>query len=78
MASTLNIVTRIEDDGSLWATVEEMPGVYATGDTEEELRASLEEGISLWLAKPSESAPAVSLGELRRREAVASADLVYA
>jgi predicted RNase H-like HicB family nuclease len=78
MASKLSILMRIEDDGSLWATVEEMPGVYATGDTENELRESLEEGISLWLAKPGEPAPNVSLSELHRREAVASADLVYA
>lgn len=35
------------EDGSFWATVEEYPGVFATGDTLDELRESLEEGVAL-------------------------------
>lgn len=60
MASNLNIVVH-DGDGALWATVQEMPGVFATGDTMDELRESLEEGISLWLAEPGEE-PAGGLG----------------
>lgn len=48
---TLNVRVRHED-GSLWATVDEFPGVFATGGDLEELRESLEEGIALWLAEP--------------------------
>lgn len=40
----LRVNVRLED-GSLWATVEEYPGVFATGDNLDELRESLQEGI---------------------------------
>lgn len=59
MPEELHINVRIED-GSLWATVDEFPGVFATGDTAEELRVSLEEGISLYLAEPGKDAPSVT------------------
>lgn len=49
------------EDGSLWATVESMPGVFATGETLDELRESLEEGISLYLAEQGREAPPVSV-----------------
>lgn len=66
MASTvpsdLDITIRLED-GAFWATVTEFPGVFATGDTLEELRASLQEGISLYLAEDG-PAPKVTLGPL--------------
>lgn len=42
-----------EGDGSLWASVEELPGVFATGDDEAELQASLEESIGLYLSTES-------------------------
>jgi excisionase family DNA binding protein len=35
------------EDGAYWATVDEHPGVFATGDTLEELGKSLQEGIAL-------------------------------
>jgi predicted RNase H-like HicB family nuclease len=75
MHEELHIDVRIED-GSLWATVDELPGVFATGDTSEELRASLEEGISLYLAKPDETPHPVTLDEFD--SAVASARLARA
>lgn len=49
------------EDGSLWATVEDMPGVFATGDDLDELRESLAEGISLYLAEEGQEAPPVSV-----------------
>lgn len=74
----LNIVVRHDEDGSLWATVEELPGVFATGDTMDELRESLQEGISLYLASPDQPTPHVTVGELRPKHEVASASVVYA
>ena len=46
MTQTVHVRVRFEDQAFL-ATVDEYPGVFATGDTLDELRESLEEGISL-------------------------------
>lgn len=35
------------EDGQFWATVDEHPGMFATGGTLKELRASVREGIAL-------------------------------
>jgi predicted RNase H-like HicB family nuclease len=68
------------EDGAFWATVEEYPGVFATGDNFDELRQSLQEGIALVLARPGEEPPLVTLGALHLEPAAMSADaeLVYA
>jgi len=68
------------EDGAFWATVEEYPGVFATGDNFDELRESLQEGIALVLAHPGEEPPAVRLGALHLEPVAMSADaeLVYA
>ncbi len=75
----LHVRVRREDD-SFWATVDEFPGVFATGDTLDELRQSLEEGISLVLERPNGEVPTVSLQPLQLElvETIASAELVYA
>jgi len=44
------------EDGSYWANVPELPGVFATGDTLDELFDSLREGVVLVLADDSEPA----------------------
>jgi predicted RNase H-like HicB family nuclease len=69
-----------QEDGSLWATVEEFPGVLATGDDLEELRKSLEEGIRLMKTEPGdEELAAFRLSELvLPGETSASADLIPA
>jgi predicted RNase H-like HicB family nuclease len=69
-----------EDDGVMWATVEEMPGVFATGHTLDELRESLEEGIALYLADEDRPAPTVRLGEFHDGAQVTEtrADLAFA
>ncbi len=68
-----------QEDGSYWATVDEYPGVLATGDDLEELRKGLEEGIRLMKAGPGEELPAVRLSELQlASETPASAELVPA
>ena len=75
----LHVNVRHEDD-SFWATVDEFPGVLATGDDLDELRESLQEGIALILARPGEEPPAVTLGSLQLEPIAisAGAELVYA
>jgi predicted RNase H-like HicB family nuclease len=69
-----------QEDGSFWATVDEYPGVLATGDDLEELRASLEEGIRLMKAEPGDEVPELRLSELKLEpsETPASAELLPA
>lgn len=52
------------EDGALWATLEEFPGVFATGDTPEELRACIQEGPSFYVAEAGEHAGAVRVSPL--------------
>ncbi len=74
----LHINVRYEAD-SLWATVDEFPGVFATGDNLDELRESLEEGIALVLERNGEI-PDVAIAPLRPEpaETTASSELVLA
>ncbi len=64
----------------MWATVDEYPGVFATGDNLDELRESLQEGIALVLASPGEEPPPVTLAPLNPEPVAttASSELVYA
>lgn len=75
----LNVRVRLEDD-VYWATVDEFPGVFATGDNLDELRQSLAEGISLVLAPLGVEPPKVTLAPLRHApvDMEASSELVYA
>lgn len=41
------------EDGAYWATVDERPGVFATGDTLDHLRESLHEVLALAAAVDS-------------------------
>jgi predicted RNase H-like HicB family nuclease len=59
----MHVCVRFED-GSFWATVDEFPGVFASGDNLEELRESLQEGIALWLGSPEHGTPSVKLSPL--------------
>lgn len=45
----LQVIVHEAEDGSLWAESPQLPGCFAAGDTEEELRACLLEAIELWL-----------------------------
>jgi predicted RNase H-like HicB family nuclease len=75
----LHVNVRLED-GALWATVDEFPGVFATGDNLNELRESLREGIALVLTGPDEEPPTVTLAPLHPEPVTttASSELVYA
>ena len=74
----LHISVRHED-GAFWATVEQFPGVLATGDDLDDLRESLQEGIALLLARPGGEPPAMRLGALQLEPVAmsAGAELVY-
>jgi len=41
------------EDGTLWAEVIELPGVFATGDNMDELTESLTEALNLVLGVPT-------------------------
>ncbi|MGN6688766.1 MAG: type II toxin-antitoxin system HicB family antitoxin [Actinomycetales bacterium] len=58
-----------DDDGSRWAEVDELPGLFASGFNEDELRESLEEAIGLYLSAGNSPA-AVKIQETRRIEQV--------
>jgi predicted RNase H-like HicB family nuclease len=75
------VVRVVFEDGSYWATVDEFPGVFAAGDSVEELRTSLEDGISLYISDASGGVKqAVQLAEFEppAMATTASAGLVYA
>jgi len=78
MPHELHINVRHEDE-SLWATVTEFPGVFATGDTLEELRASLEEGLALVLERDDGALPTVRIAPLADApvEMTASSELIF-
>jgi predicted RNase H-like HicB family nuclease len=75
----LHVSVRHEDE-AFWATVDEFPGVHATGDNLDELRESLQEGIALILARPGQEPPGVTLGALHLEPVAmsAGAELIYA
>jgi predicted RNase H-like HicB family nuclease len=75
----LHVSVRLEDE-VYWATVEEFPGVFATGENLDALRESLAEGIALVLASPGVEPPQVSLAPLRHAPVAmeASSELAYA
>jgi predicted RNase H-like HicB family nuclease len=74
MSTTQDIRVKIHlEDGSMWATVDDMPGVFATGDTLDELRESLEEAVALYLAKPGEEPLPVAISRLETVETSATA-----
>jgi predicted RNase H-like HicB family nuclease len=75
---TQNVHVRVcFEDESFWATVDEYPGVFATGDTLDELRESLEEGISLILGSTEAAHPRAQLSPLTADsvETVSSSEL---
>ena len=74
----LHVNVRLEGE-SAWATVDEYPGVFGTGDNLDELRASLQEGIALILARPGEEPPTVSLAPLKPEPVFtkANSELLY-
>ncbi|UTI66700.1 type II toxin-antitoxin system HicB family antitoxin [Paraconexibacter antarcticus] len=74
MATDVTIKMR-EEDGSLWATVEEYPGVFATGDTIEELVESVREGLELVLNEPGQAHRSVTVAEVGPVSEVATSEM---
>jgi predicted RNase H-like HicB family nuclease len=60
------------EDGSYWAEVAELPGCFASGDSLDELFASLGEGVQLYLAEGAGPGLRVPSGSLQLRTAVLS------
>ncbi|HEX3040583.1 MAG TPA: type II toxin-antitoxin system HicB family antitoxin [Solirubrobacterales bacterium] len=51
----MELTARIHiENGSYWADVPELPGCFASGETLDELFASLQEGVALYLAGEGE------------------------
>lgn len=51
----MELTARIHiEEGSYWADVPELPGCFASGETLDELFASLQEGVALYLAGEGE------------------------
>lgn len=50
MKSTYSVNVELDEDGSYVASVEELPGCFASGFTVDELDASLSEAISQYLS----------------------------
>lgn len=42
---------QLDDDGSYWATIDELPGLFASGFTLEELQENVGETIPLYLSE---------------------------
>ena len=49
---TLTVHIHREDDDSLWAEVEELPGCFASGFSTDELNEALAEAIGQYLSTP--------------------------
>lgn len=56
-----------QEDGTYWATVDELPGVFATGDTLDELKEAVVEAITLYVADDDATAstPTSQVDEMR-------------
>lgn len=52
----LTAKVRDDDDGMLWAEVEELPGCFASGESISELLEAITEAVSLYLAQPGGAA----------------------
>lgn len=60
------------EDRSYWADVPELPGCFATGDTLDELFASLQEGIELYLGGDGDRPSVSAKDALRVKSAILS------
>ncbi len=62
MIVLMELTVRVHhEDGAFWADVVELPGVFATGDDLDELTASLNEGLSLYLETAARISPLTDL-----------------
>lgn len=69
--TTADYTVRVHDEGEdgLWASVDELPGVFASGSNMEEVQESLREAIGLYLSVPG-SPVQVEMGAAREIERV--------
>lgn len=68
MRKSRDVTVRVYcEDGSFWATVDEFPGVFAAGDTEQEVFESVIEGIEAYLTE-GDRKPQVQLVDVTPHE----------
>ena len=74
IVETVELTANIHrEDGSYWAEVSELPGCFGSGDTLDDLIASLREGIQLYLGEGGHLTANGSLGSpLQVRAAILS------
>jgi len=53
------------EDGTYWAEVPELPGVFAAGDNVDELLDALKEAVALYLGDTSATSTTTELSELK-------------
>lgn len=50
----MNLNVRVHrEDGTLWAEIPELPGCFASGETDAELVEAIQEAVGLYLSSPS-------------------------
>lgn len=70
---TFSVMVNEEDDGTYWATVEELPGCFASGRDLDELKEALSEAIQMCLPDDVQLGQFVSF-----KEKDEARELVYA
>ena len=75
MTQNVHVRVRFEEQ-SFWATVDEYPGVFGTGDNLDELRESLEEGLALVIHEADPETRPVRLSPLPEPLPADAADMV--
>lgn len=64
-----------EEDGSLWAEVQELPGCFISGDNLDELKEAAQEAIETYLTDSQPSADVVPITSKRRHYAPRTLEL---
>lgn len=47
------VIVHGDDDGSMWAEVEQLPGLFVSAENEDELKEALIEAIGMYLSTPT-------------------------
>lgn len=74
---TFHVTVNEEEDGTFWASVEELPGCFASGHNLGELEEALSEAIQMCLPDDIELGQLVSFEPKARKQKSQSRELVY-
>lgn len=61
-------VTVHSEDGSFWAEVDELPGLFVSGDSIDEIFEALPEALALYMNEPGQSELGVKIGKIEQVE----------